>query len=148
MGEDYYIWEFYRVCPYELTITTILGTVTVSILALVLIPHWSAIFFVGPMVAVLYIDLLGFIQLCGLHVSPVMYIGTVMSIGPMVDFVMHVTLRYLETVGTSRTAKTKETLDTIGASLLVGGFSTILGVLPLAFSSSEIFFTVFIIFFG
>merc|ERR1712150_126262 len=71
-----------------------------------------------------------------------------MSIGLMVDFVMHVTLRYLETVGTSRTAKTKETLETIGASLLVGGFSMILGVLPLAFSSSEIFFTVFIIFFG
>merc|ERR1712150_468419 len=147
-AEDYYIWEFYRICPYELTLTTILGTVTVSILALLLIPHWSAIFFVGPMVAVLYIDLLGFIQLCGLHVGPVMYIGTVMSIGLMVDFVMHVTLRYLETAGTSRTAKTKETLETIGASLLVGGFSTILGVLPLAFSSSEIFFTVFIIFFG
>merc|ERR1712150_377597 len=77
-----------------------------------------------------------------------MYIGTVMSIGLMVDFVMHVTLRYLETAGTSRTAKTKESLETIGASLLVGGMGTILGVLPLAFSSSEIFFTVFIIFFG
>merc|ERR1712043_113232 len=101
--EDYYIWEFYRVCPYELTITTILGTVTVSILALVLIPHCQQSFLLGPMVAVLYIDLLGFIQLCGLHVGPVMYIGTVMSIGLMVDFVMHVTLRYLETAVTSRT---------------------------------------------
>lgn len=147
-AEDYYIWEFYRVSPDELALTTIIGTVTVSVLALVFIPHWTAILFVGPMVAVLYIDLLGFIELCGVHVNPVMYISTVMSIGLMVDFVMHVTLRYVETKGTSRTQKTKDTLETIGASVMVGGLSTLFGVLPLALSSSEIFWTTFIIFFG
>ena len=77
-----------------------------------------------------------------------MYISTVMSIGLMVDFVMHVTLRYVETTGNSRTQKTKETLETLGASVMVGGLSTLVGVLPLALSSSEIFFTTFIIFFG
>lgn len=129
-------------------LTTVIGTVSVSILALLFIPHWSAIFFVGPMVAVLYIDLLGFIELCGIHVNPVMYISTVMSIGLMVDFVMHVTLRYMETTSTSRVEKTKETLETIGASVFIGGFSTLIGVLPLALSTSEIFWTTFIIFFG
>ena len=83
-----------------------------------------------------------------LSVNPVMYISTVMSIGLMVDFVMHVTLRYVETTGNSRTQKTKETLETLGASVMVGGLSTLVGVLPLALSSSEIFFTTFIIFFG
>ena len=67
----------------------------------------------------------------------------------MVDFVIHVILRYVETKGSSsRTQKTQETLETIGSSVLVGGFSTLVGVFPLAFSSSEIFFTTFVIFFG
>lgn len=67
----------------------------------------------------------------------------------MVDFVIHVILRYVETKGSaSRTQKTRQTLETIGSSVLVGGFSTLVGVLPLAFSSSEIFFTTFVIFFG
>lgn len=148
-SEDYYIWEFYRVSPDELQLTTIIGVVSVSFLALFFIPHWTAIFFVGPIVAVLYIDLLGFIQICGIHVNPVMYISTVMSIGLMVDFVMHVTLMYVETTGrTSRTQKTKDTLVTIGSSVLLGGFSTLVGVIPLAFSTSEIFWTTFVIFFG
>lgn len=128
--------------------TAIVGTVSVAFLALVFIPHWSAIFFVGPLAAILYIDLLGFIQLCGIHVSPVMYISMVMSIGLMVDFLMHIALRYYETTGETRNDKTKATLTTIGASVLIGGFSTLIGVLPLGLSQSEIFWTTFIIFFG
>ena len=146
--EDYYIWEFYRVSPDELRLTTIIGTITVSLVALVFIPHWSAILFVGPMVAVLYIDLLGFIELFGVSVNPVMYISCVMSIGLIVDFVLHFTLRFVEIKGTSRTQKTKDALETIGASVMVGGLSTLVGVLPLALSSSEIFWTTFIVFFG
>lgn len=148
-AEDYYIWEFYRVSPQELQLTTIIGTITVSVLALIFIPHWSAILFVFPIMCFLYIDLLGWIELLGLAVNPVMYISYVMSIGLMVDFVIHIILRYMETTeSNSRTKKTKETLETIGASVLVGGFSTMVGVIPLGFSSSEIFFTTFVIFFG
>ena len=128
--------------------TVVIGVITVSVLALIFIPHWTAVLFVGPLVAVLYIDLLGFIELAGVSVNPVMYICSVMSIGLMVDFVMHVALRFFEMTGKSRTRKTKDTLETLGASVMVGGLSTLVGVLPLALSSSEIFWTTFIIFFG
>lgn len=147
-SDDFLIWEFYRVSPSEVRLTAIIGTVSVAFLALIFIPHWSAIFFVGPLAMVLYIDLLGLMEICGIHVNPVMYISTVMSIGLMVDFLMHITLRYVETTGTDRDARIKETLETIGASVFVGGFSTLLGVLPLALSQSEIFWTTFVIFFG
>lgn len=66
----------------------------------------------------------------------------------MVDFLMHITLRYVETTGKDREAKTKATLKTIGVSVLIGGISTLVGVVPLAFSQSEIFWTTFVIFFG
>ena len=75
-------------------------------------------------------------------------LDSLQSIGLMVDFLMHIALRYFETKGETRDAKTKGTLETIGASVLVGGFSTLIGVLPLALSQSEIFWTTFVIFFG
>lgn len=147
-ANDYYIWEFYQEAPREIVISFVVGTVTVSLLALIFIPHWSSIFFVGPMVAVLYIDLLGVCQWAGISVNPVMYIAMVMSIGLMVDFIMHIILRYLESTKQDREGKVKDTLGTMGASLMLGGLSTMLGVLPLAFAASEIFFTVFVVFFG
>lgn len=78
---DYYIWEFYMVSPEELVMMTILGTVSVSTLALLVIAHWPAAFWVSLMLVMLYIDLLGFIQLCGISVGLIMYISMVMSIG-------------------------------------------------------------------
>jgi Patched family len=42
----------------------------------------------------------------------------------------------------------KDALQTIGASVLIGGFSTFLGVLPLFFSSSELLRTLFFAFIG
>lgn len=38
------------------------------------------------------------------------------------------------------------TLSTVGSSVFLGGFSTLCGVIPLAFTSSQIFFTVFVAF--
>jgi len=60
----------------------------------------------------------------------------------------HNRYRYMEVPSHSREEKTKTALETIGASVLVGGLSTLLGVVPLGFSSSTIFFTVFVVFFG
>jgi Niemann-Pick C1 protein len=77
-----------------------------------------------------------------------------MAIGLLVDFLVHTVLKYFESTEkgddarATREAKTTDMLCTMGASLLVGGISTALGVVPLAFSTSEIFSTVFITFIG
>jgi len=70
-----------------------------------------------------------------------------MSIGLLVDFVMHILLRYYESEG-NRREKTLNTLETMGSSIFLGGTSSLLGTLPLAFSTSEMFFNIFIVFFG
>jgi Niemann-Pick C1 protein len=143
----YNIWEFYSVSAQELTLTTIVGVVAVTGVAFILIPHWTAAFFVLPLICVLYVDLLGVMQLFGIKINPVSYISLVMSIGLLVDYIMHVLLRYYESSG-NRKEKTVETLKTMGSSILIGGISTFLGILPLAFSSSEIFTTIFLTFLG
>lgn len=80
-------------------------------------------------------------------INPSPDIGLVMSIGLLVDFVMHILLRYYESEG-NRTKKTINTLKTMGSSIFLGGTSSLLGTLPLAFSTSEMFFNIFIVFFG
>jgi Niemann-Pick C1 protein len=64
-----------------------------------------------------------------------------------VDFVIHVILRYYECHG-NRREKTVAILKSMGVSILTGGISTFLGTIPLAFSTSTIFSTVFIAFLG
>lgn len=146
-SDQYLIWQFYSVAVEELILTTILGVVAVSILTTIFMPHWSAVFFVAPLICMLYIDLLGVLQVAGIAVNPVSYVALVMSIGLLVDFIVHVLLRYYEVQG-DRVTRTKEMLRTMGSSVMLGGISTFLGVLPLAFSTSTIFFTIFVTFIG
>lgn len=144
----YFLWEFYAVAVEELIFTTISGVAAVCGVSFFFFPHWKAIFFVFPLISMLYINLLGTLQWAGLHINAVTYICLVISIGLMVDFIVHVLLRYYESKETTREAKVKDTLQTMGASILVGGLSTSLGVLPLALSTSSILGTVFISFFA
>eukprot|EP00978_Attheya_sp_CCMP212_P018897 scaffold52251_cov47-Attheya_sp.AAC.1 len=144
----YFIWDFYAVAVEELILSTVLGVVAVVVISLFFIPHWTGAIFVSVFVSMLYIDLLGFAQVCGLDINSVTYIGLVMSIGLMVDYVMHIVVTYFESSAPTREGKVRETLETIGVSILIGGTSTFLGVVPLAFSNSAIFFTIFIIFMG
>lgn len=144
----YFIWSFFKACPEELTLSTITGVVAVTLVTLLTIPHWSAVFFSAPLIIVLYIDLLGILQFFGVTINSISYITLVVSIGLMVDFLIHILLRYFESSEVRRGDKVKDTLKTMGISVAIGGFTTFLGVLPLAFNTTGIFEVVFITFLG
>ena len=74
------------------------------------------------------------------------YVCLVLSIGLLVDFNIHILLRYYESKEANREAKVKDTLQTMGSSVFVGALSTCLAVIPLALSTSGIFSTVFVSF--
>lgn len=139
----YNLWEFYKEVLSELSQSTIIGVIAVCVVGLLLIPHWSAVLFVAPMIVCLYIDMLGYISYTNVHVNAISYVQLVMSIGLMVDFIMHILMRYYECKGT-RKERVKETLQTMGSSIFVGGVSSLLGVCLLAFSTSEILRLVFV----
>merc|ERR1712003_131820 len=145
--EDYNIWQFYADAVDEIIVTALIGVIAVSVVALVLVPHWTATVFVFPLLCVLYIDLLGFLQWFGINVDVVVYVSLAMSIGLLVDFIMHILLRYYESPGT-REEKAVNMLSTMGTSILLGAISTFLGTVPLAFSTSKLFFTIFVAFLG
>jgi Niemann-Pick C1 protein len=142
---NYNIWQFYYQSSKEIRGTTISSVAAVTFATLVFIPHWTAVFFAFPLIVALYIDFLGVLQWAGVKVNPVSYVTIVMAIGLLVDYLLHVLLRFYETPG-NRKEKVVEVLRTMGSSVLMGGVTTFLGTLPLAFSTSKIFTTVFVAF--
>jgi len=55
----YNLWEFYTTVVEELRLSTFIGIVSVSLVGLVLIPHWTAVLFITPMIISLYVCMLG-----------------------------------------------------------------------------------------
>ncbi|CAB9522251.1 Pick C1-like protein 1 [Seminavis robusta] len=147
-NSDYFIWEFYSAVVEEQLLTTIAGILSVCAIGFIFFPHWKAILFLFPLMSMLYICLLGTIQYVGLYINAVSCICLVISIGLLVDFIVHILLRYFESHEKTREGKVRDTLETVGASILLGGLSTSLSVLPLALSTSVIVRTVFICFFA
>jgi len=61
--------------------TTIWGVVAVSAAGFLFIPHWTAGLFTGPLMIMLYFNLLGTMQVFGIKLNAVTYVCVVISIG-------------------------------------------------------------------
>ena len=146
--QNYLVWQFYSVAVYELILTSVIGITTISVIGMIFIPHWSAIFFIFPTISSAFVDLMGVLQLAGISINAVSYVSLVMSVGLMVDYLIHMQLRYYESEEITREDKVKDTIRTMGTSILLGGISTFLGILPLGFSTSDGLYTIFVTFIG
>lgn len=132
----------------ELKFTAFTGIATVSAFSIFFVPHWSAVLYIFPFMCILYVNLLGLFQMTGLSINVLTYVVLVVSVGLLVDFIMHVLLRYFESKKATRKEKVKDTLETMGFSILLGGASTFLGTVPLIFSKSMVFRTMCTAFFS
>jgi len=138
--DDFYLyWEFFSVCVEELAFSIVTGIIAVTLIAKVLIPHWTSGLLIFPMMTICYINLLGSLKLAGLKINAITYICCVAAIGLLVDFLMHILLHYYQVSGRTREDKVHKVLLSMGSSIVLGGSSTFLGVIPLAFSTTTIF---------
>ena len=142
----FYMWEFFRVSVHELIFSTIIGLVAVFFTTLIFVQDLSACLFVTSTVTMIYVDVLGIAQFSGLSINPVTYVSVILSIGLIVDYIVHIMFRYCESTGCTREERVLDSLSTMGSAIILGAMSTVLGVIPLAFTSSEIFLSVLIIF--
>lgn len=90
----------------------------------------------------------GFLQACEVHLNIISYFTLIISIGLLIDFNMHILVRYYESPCKTRHEKVKDSLQTMGSSVLIGGISTFLGVVPLLFSTSSFMKNLFYGFWG
>ena len=120
-----------------------MGVLAVNAIALFFIPHWTAVCFTLPFISLLYTNMLGWLYVSGVQINAVSYVTLVMSIGLMIDYIMHILMRYYESKGTRR-ERVKETMSTLGSSVFLGAASTFLGLLALAFSTSDVLRQIFV----
>jgi Niemann-Pick C1 protein len=131
-------WEFFLTIPYQLKKSTIVGIISVTLMSIFFMPHWSGVLFVGSLTTILCVDFLGILQFANIEINGASYVSIVMAIGLLVDYVMHVTLRFQESCKATRNEKARDVLESTGASVLLGGMSTFLAIIPLVFASSDI----------
>jgi len=148
-GEIYKAWGLYDAVAKELILTVGLGIAVVFLIALIFIPHPIGAPIVAFIVAAIYTELLAVLWAADIYVNSVSALGLAMSMGLVVDYNMHMFLTYFEIEDcTTRDERVKKVLRTMGKSIFLGGFSTFLGILPLAFADSEFFRTFFFTFVG
>jgi predicted RND superfamily exporter protein len=141
-GDIYNVWELYNVIFSSTIGTVILGLASVFVIALVFLPYPFGALFVTPVVGAIYIELMALLYMADIYINSISAVGLTMSMGLVVDYNMHVVLTYFEIKdGETREYRVRKVLHTMGHSIMLGGFSTFLSVLPLSFSSSEIFRT-------
>jgi len=58
-----------------------MGIVAVNAIALLFVPHWTAVFFTLPFITLLYCNMLGWLYITGVNINALSYITLVMSIG-------------------------------------------------------------------
>jgi len=145
---NYYLWEFFSVIRVNLASTIVLGFGAVALVALISLPDPRMSILVVGTVFIVDVELLGMIPAAGLAIDPLTFLALTMAIGLVVDYCVHIVHAYLEGEGHSRDEQIKTVMTEIGASILTGACSTLLGVLLLAFSSSKTFQTFFVMFLG
>ncbi|XP_067049564.1 LOW QUALITY PROTEIN: patched domain-containing protein 3-like [Acropora muricata] len=98
--------------------------------------------------AALVCELFGLMVIWDVSLNSVSMINLVMAIGFAVDYSAHVAHAYVVSSKATPNERMVDAVSTLGASVLMGGFSTFLGVVVLAFAASEIFRIFFRMFLG
>lgn len=146
--KHFYAWELHDLMFKDLMYTLVLGLVSVLVISLLFIPHPFGALVLPLIVGTVYCQLMAFLKLAGIHINVVSAIGLIMSIGLVVDYNMHVALAFYETkhASISRDEKVRKVLTTMGASIMVGGLTTMTSALPLGLTGSLAFRTFFFTF--
>ena len=148
-GGIYYAWELWNTLPKEVMMTIILGLASVFILCLIFVSHPIGAFILTPTVAATFIEILAVLRLAGLYMNALTAVGLITCLGLVVDYAIHICLAYFEIQDAKdRNERVHRVITTMGKSIMKGGFTTFLGVLPLSLNSSLGFKTLFITFIG
>ncbi|XP_048578103.1 patched domain-containing protein 3 isoform X2 [Nematostella vectensis] len=96
----------------------------------------------------LVFELFGLMYVWGVSLNGVSMINLIMAIGFAVDYSAHIAHAYVMSSKALPEDRVVDALRTLGASVLMGGASTFIGMVMLAFASSQIFRIFFKMFFG
>eukprot|EP00928_Gymnodinium_smaydae_P047213 TRINITY_DN31492_c0_g1_i1.p1 TRINITY_DN31492_c0_g1~~TRINITY_DN31492_c0_g1_i1.p1 ORF type:complete len:907 (-),score=69.37 TRINITY_DN31492_c0_g1_i1:124-2817(-) len=139
-SRQYQYWHQYQIIQQELFQT--IGLTLAAVLAIVLIGMGNAVAVAIVFITMLscFVNLMACIPLMGLSLNSISMVNLVMAIGLIVDYSMHIAHCFSEQDSSlSRNQRTVLTVQAMGSPVLMGGLSTLVAVLPLAFASSQVF---------
>ncbi|VIO93378.1 Patched protein homolog 1, putative [Brugia malayi] len=82
------------------------------------------------------VELTGFLGLVGIKLNPISAVTVITAVGIGVEFTAHVVLAFLTSLGT-RNDRMASCIDRVFVPVIHGAFSTLLGIIMLAFSEFE-----------
>lgn len=141
-------WQTEAIMWKELIRNLILAAVGVAVAALLLLARPSAVLLAVVAIAIVDTCLFGLMAASNVRFNSVSVINLVMAVGLSVDYTIHILHAFVDTPGASNAVRTRKALHTIGHSVALGGFTTFVGILPLAGSRSTIFRTFFVMLSG
>lgn len=140
--------EQYAIIAQETTRNLLIATLAVLIVTSVfLVDCFVTILVVANFVA-LVLELFGLMYIWDVTLNGVSMITLVMAIGFAVDYSAHIAHAFVMSKEESANKRVVDAVSTLGASVLMGGFSTFLGMFVLLFATSEIYRIFFRMFVG
>ncbi|CAM9475163.1 unnamed protein product [Discosporangium mesarthrocarpum] len=132
--------EQFLVMYQELVINFVLALVAVFFLSLLILGDLQITLLVCVALVAIDVELLGFIYHWNLEINSITGIELIMAVGLVVDYMVHIVHYFLhQNPALQKEERIVQSLGEIGPSVLLGASTTLLGVIPMAFASNEIF---------
>lgn len=144
----YVYWEQDRVLLSECLQNLGLALAGVILVCLVLMGDLKSCVVVAGSVVVVDVLLFGMMHVAGIRFNSIAVTNLIMAVGLSVDYTLHLVHRFQNMPGQTRVERVQMTLTGMGPAVVVGGFSTFLGVLPMTMATSVIFRTFMKMMFG
>ena len=141
-GKMYYKWELWEKLGKETIATAIYSLCLILCLSLLFLAQPSASFLLVSTVFMIYLELLAWTILCGLGFNILTAISILASVGIIFDYTIHYSASYFEIE--EKNGKTEKNMLTVGTSILQGGLTIFLGILPLGYQSTLVIRTMFV----
>eukprot|EP00892_Ulva_mutabilis_P004763 jgi/Ulvmu1/2659/UM014_0114.1 len=141
-GDFYKFFETDRIIFREMLLNLAYAMLGIVIISILLLISPRAVLIVVLCIATVDLFLFAEMWLFDIRLNTVSVVNLTMAIGLSVDYSLHIMHTFLHKGGTQE-ARAKASMLEIGAAVLLGATSTLLGVVILAGSSSEIIRTFF-----
>lgn len=132
--------EQFLVMYQELILNFVLALVAVAVLSLFILGNITIVVLVCVTVAIIDLELLGFVYHWGLEVNSITVIELIMAVGLVVDYTVHIVHYFLhQDPSISKDTRIAGSLGEIGPSVILGASTTFVGILPMLFANNVIF---------
>lgn len=145
-GKIFGNWITDEIIDSEVLRNIILALICVMVCTAILITNIQICFWIFVCVLLTLVNVSGFMYIWGLTIDLVSCIALQLAVGLCVDYAAHIGHTFLTFSHKSRTKRALDTVTHIGAAVLYGGLSTILGLAMLAGSDAYVFTAFFRIF--